>query len=211
MKDKNILNNVGKSVGNGSKATLPNGENLSDKIQQNKVNQGVNGTNKFQSSNNSSLGMDNSNDDKKETKSKEEQAVGNVASEALKTSLKASFPYIPQFVINKLVDSKLGQTLIERQLREIKTKMIFGIIGVVITVLLWLFIMSAMVALIMAPVAWIDDATSNIGDFFGKLGNWFTGDGWCVAGKCNQNAQAKYYEPLTSEIGDAFDKFVDFL
>ena len=55
MKDKNILNNVGKSVGNGSKATLPNGENLSDKIQQNKVNQGVNGTNKFQNSNNSSL------------------------------------------------------------------------------------------------------------------------------------------------------------
>lgn len=200
MKGKDVLNNAGKAMGNAGKATLPNGEKLSDKIQQNKVNQGVN-NNKQQNNNSSQNTNGKNNGEEEKPKSKAEQAAGDMASEALKKGLKAAFPYIPQFIINKLVDSKLGQSIIEKRLKGMKTKIMFGIIGVVATALMWLFLMSAMVTLIMAPIALIGDLIGGISDFFKSLGNWFSGDGWCASEEeCQQQAYEEYYEKLNKAI-----------
>ena len=134
MNNKNI-------VGNGSKATLPGGQNLSDKIQENKAKQTLNNINN--STVNKTGSIDNNVDKQNEqstnnkksdttnsVKSKADNVAKNIGSEALKKSLKAAFPYIPQFIINKLVDSNLGQEVIEKQLNNTKRKIIFAAIGI---------------------------------------------------------------------------------
>ena len=87
-----MLNNAGKAMGNASKATLPKGEKLSDKIQQSKVNQGVNSTNRTQNQSSFQNPSRGNNGEEEKPKSKVEQAAGDVASEALKKGLKAAFP-----------------------------------------------------------------------------------------------------------------------
>lgn len=191
-----------KIIGNASKATLPNGKKMEEFKKQpsfnsNKIN---NMTNKSSLQNSE---QENKASEEEKPKSKAEQVAGDVASEALKKSLKAAFPYIPQFIINKLVDSNLGQAVIEKQLKGMKIKIILGLIGVVATVLMWLFLMSAMVALIMAPVAFIGDALNGISSFFKSLGNWFIGNGWCATeGACQQLNEQEYYEKLTKAVNN---------
>ena len=110
MNDKKI-------VGNGSKATLPGGKKMDDYKKPPSYNSITNS--------NAMAGSENQNQSQKsdeKQKSKGEQVAQKASSEALKTSLKAAFPYIPQFIINKLVDSDLGQEVIEKQLKGIKRK-----------------------------------------------------------------------------------------
>lgn len=203
MNNKNI-------VGNGSKATLPGGQNLSDKIQENKTKQTLNNINN--STANKSNDIDENLEDQKETsnnkkdnstngKSKVDNAAQEVGSEALKKSLKAAFPYIPQFIINKLVDSKMGQEVIEKTLNKFKKKMIFFLIGAAGTVLMWLFLIVMLYSLFSGPIAFISDTVTGVGNFFKSVGNWFSGNGWCSTEEdCQSKNEYKYYEKLDAAV-----------
>lgn len=180
-----------KIVGNGSKATLPGGKKMEDFK---KGPQVKNNNNPLL--NNSDNGNNNDIEGKEKPRSKGEQLAQDVGSEAMKKSLKAAFPYIPQFIINRLVDSKLGQKVIEDTLKRTKKKMILILLGIAGTVLMWMFIIVLMLSIISGPVSFISDTTSNIGDFFEKLGNWFSGDGYCLNEVCQQNAEVEYYDKL---------------
>lgn len=199
-----------KIVGNGSKATLPGGQKLSDKIQENKTKQGLN-NNPNKKNNNNLNGNDNLNSNSKSStknqkgeekpKGKLDNAAQGLGSEALKKSLKAAFPYIPQFIINKLVDSKMGQALIEKTLNKTKKKIIFGIVAGVATVLMGLFFMVMVLTLILAPVALVSDFVKGIVGWFKSFGNWFIGKGWCATTEeCQQLNEGKYYEKLNDAV-----------
>ena len=134
-----------KIVGNGSKATLPGGKKMEDYKKPPSYNS-LTKTNAMAGSGNQPEQTEG------KQKSKGEQLAQNASSEALKASLKAAFPYIPQFIINKLVDSDLGQAAIEKSLKEVKKKIIFAVIGAVGTLLLWLFGLIMIFTLISAPI-----------------------------------------------------------
>ncbi len=207
MNNKNI-------VGNGSKATLPGGQKLSDKIQENKTKQGlnndtnsnvansVNGGEQSKGSDSSKKGQNNGEDKKK---NKVENVAQQAGSEALKKSLKAAFPYIPQFIINKLVDSKKGQEVIEKTLNKTKRKIIFGLLGTIATILMQIFIICAIVAAILSPVAAIKDTLGKVGDFFVSVWNIFKYGEYCSnEAACQEKLSNKYYEKLDSEVEKAF-------
>lgn len=192
-------------IGNGSKATLPDGKKMEDYKKPPTFNNQANINN---SSNNGDNSDPDSTENKKNNKSgeeekpknKAEQVGGQVASEALKKSLKAAFPIIPQFMINKLVDSKIGQEAIEKTLKGIKKKIILIGLGIAGTALMWIFTITMFFSLVAGPVAWVSDAISNIGTFFSSLGHWFIGDGWCSGAECQVNAEKDYYETLNKAV-----------
>lgn len=199
MNNKNI-------VGNGSKATLPGGQKLSDKIQENKTRQGLNNNISGNQSNNFG-GLKNKSPENGEEKkkSKVENIAQQAGSEALKKSLKAAFPYIPQFIINKLVDSKKGQEIIEKTLNKTKRKIIFGLIGTIATILMYTFLICAIVAAILSPVAGIKDALGSVGDFFVSVWNIFKYGEYCSdESACQEKLSNKYYEKLDSEVEKTF-------
>lgn len=191
-------------IGNGSKATLPNGQKLSDKIQENKTKQSINNANRNSVNNsigNNDLTNKNKENTQEQNKSSLDNAAQNIGSEALKKSLKAAFPYIPQFIINKLVDSKLGQEVIEKTLNKTKKKMIFLLIGAIGTVLMGLFFFVMIFTLISGPVAFINDVAEGVGNFFKSVGNWFSGKGWCSTEEdCQTKHEYKYYEKLDEAV-----------
>lgn len=205
MNNKNI-------VGNGSKATLPGGQNLSDKIQENKTKQTLNNINN--SNVNKTGSIDNNVDKQNEqstnnkksdttnsVKSKADNVAKNIGSEALKKSLKAAFPYIPQFIINKLVDSNLGQEVIEKQLNNTKRKIIFAAIGIAGTLLMWMFLIVMLYTLFSGPISFISDTVNGAGNFFKRVGNWFSGRGWCTTEEdCQSKSEYKYYKKLDAAV-----------
>lgn len=200
MNNKNI-------VGNGSKATLPGGQKLSDKIQENKTKQGINNNNVNNSNQTNSGESNNKKPENKGEKKKStvDNAAQQVGSEALKKSLKAAFPYIPQFIINKLVDSKMGQEVIEKTLNKTKRKIIFGLLGTVATLLMNMFLICAIAAAILSPVAGIKDALGKVGDFFVSVWNIFKYGEYCSdEAACQEKLSNKYYEKLDSAVEDAF-------
>lgn len=199
-----------KIVGNGSKATLPDGQKLSDKIQENKTKQGLN-NNPNKKNNNNLNGNDNLNSNSKSStknqkgeekpKGKLDNAAQGLGSEALKKSLKVAFPYIPQFIINKLVDSKMGQALIEKTLNKTKKKIIFGIILGAATFLMGILLIAMFFTLIMSPVALVTDFAKGVADFFTSVWNSVIGKGWCATTEeCQQLNEAKYYEKLNDAV-----------
>lgn len=177
-------------VGNGNKATLPGGKKIDDY----KKNQSINNENKLTNNSNEKK------DDKGNGENKKSNADNlgqNVASEATKKALKASFPYIPQFVINKLVDSNLGQKVIESTLNKTKRKMIFMLVATAGSTVFTLAIIAGFFALILGPVAWLADVVGGVADFFKSLGNWIIGKGWCpTEEECQNKAYTEYYEDL---------------
>ena len=199
MNNKNI-------VGNGSKATLPDGKNLSDKIQESRLKQGINNNvNSLNHNNSEGLGSKKNESEDKKKKSNAENVAQQAGSEALKKSLKAAFPYIPQFIINKLVDSKKGQEVIEKTLNKTKRKIIFGLLGTVATILMHTFLICAIVAAILSPVAGIKDALGKVGDFFVSVWNIFKYGEYCSdEAACQEKLSNKYYEKLDSTVEDAF-------
>lgn len=201
MNNKNI-------IGNGSKATLPGGQKLSDKIQENKTKQGVNNNisgkpSNFPSGDNSNNKKEENGEEKK--KSKVDNVASQVGSEALKKTLKTAFPYIPQFIINKLVDSKLGQEVIEKQLNKTKKKIIFGLLGTLATGLMHMFLICAIVAAILSPVAGIKDALDKAGKFFTSVWNIFKYGEYCASDEeCQEKLSIKYYDKLDSTVEKYF-------
>jgi len=210
LKGKNVLNNAGKAMGNASKATLPKGEKLSDKIQQSKVNQGVNNTNK------NSAGKKNDDANGKQQPNGKTSSglpdVQQMGTQAAKEALKKAAGVVPYTkwipkgirdkIIDKFMDSSAGQAMVEKGFKKVKMSLILGIIGTVGGLLMWLFLMAATLTLILAPIAWIGDLLSGIGEFFEKLGNWFSGDGWCVESACQQLAYEEYYDTLNKAIAN---------
>lgn len=201
MNNKNI-------VGNGSKATLPGGQKLSDKIQENKTKQNINNTNRNSLNNsigNNDLTNKNKENNQEQNKSKVDNAAQNMGSEALKKSLKAAFPYIPQFIINKLVDSKLGQEVIEKTLNKTKKKMIFAALGICLTLVFQILLLCVIAAAILSPVAGIKDALGKVGTFFTSVWNIFKYGEYCEdESACQEKLSNKYYDKLDSKVEDAF-------
>ena len=69
MKGKDLMKGVGQSVGNASKASLPNGEKLSEKVNKNKFAQASNvAANASKSKNNGEVDEENSQEPKGKTK-----------------------------------------------------------------------------------------------------------------------------------------------
>ena len=225
MKGGKIPSNAGKSIGNASKATLPNGEQLSDKIQKNKQNQRVNNPNNNSNQNNDAKKQQDSNnaEENKTQNSNNQQPQGktstglpnvqSMGTEAAKQALKTAAGVVPftkwipkgirDKIIDKFMDSSAGQAMVEKGFKKVKMTIMLAIVGFVASFLMTLFTIAAMATLAFAPVAWINDVINDIGKFFQKLGNWFSGDGWCVESECQQNEQAKYYEKLN----EAIDKY----
>lgn len=223
MNNKNI-------VGNGSKATLPGGQKLSDKIQENKTKQALNNNasgnqksgsanspinEKQQSSGNDASKSNQNNDEDK--KSKLDNAAQKTGTEAARVALKTaagSNPYtawipkgIRDKIVDKVVDSNLGQKAIEKQGKKLKTKMILILISVIGSILYGILMIAVIYTVLMAPIAWLKDATKGIGDFFASLGHWFIGEGWCpTEEECNNKASTKYYELLDEAIKKYNDK-----
>lgn len=196
----------GKKIsGNASKATLPGGQKLSDKIQENKVKQGLNNNQNKLSSNNIQDNVNGKENSKQNNKNDNKGKLANTAqglgSEALKKSLKAAFPVVPQFIINKLVDSKIGQALIEKTLTKTKNKIVFGLVAGVSTFLMFLLILAAFAAAIVSPLSFIGDVVKSIGDFFVSIWNSAIGKGWCATEtECQTANEEKYYEKLTEAL-----------
>lgn len=219
MKGKDLMKGVGQSVGNASKASLPNGEKLSEKVNQNKnkfAQASRDASNASKSKNNGEVDEENQEELGQDPKGKtktglpDTQGLGTAAAkEALKTAA-GVVPYtkwIPKAIrdkiIDKFMDSKLGQAMVEREIKKTKTMLIITICTTVASLLFYLFLMCAIFTLIFAPIAWINDALSGIGDFFASLGNWFGGNGWCSSNaECQQNNESIYYEKLTKAIND---------
>ena len=185
---------IKKIGGNGSKATLPGGKKMTDfkKNPQTKKNSNL-------LTNGSGNNINNGNEEK--PKSKGEQLAQNVGSEALKKSLKAAFPYIPQFVINKLVDSKLGQKVIEKTLNRTKKKMIFIIIGIVGMLFMGIFTVLMLYAIFAGPIMLVGEfagkVAHNAGVWFKSFGNFMIGNGWCHdEDSCNDSAESTYYKEI---------------
>ena len=221
MNNKNI-------VGNGSKATLPGGQKLSDKIQENKTKQGLNNniSGKTNSNNSNSSEKENASttksskgkgDNGENKKSKLDNATQQAGTEAARVALKtaaASNPYtawIPKGIrdklVDKVVDSKMGQKAIEKQGKKLKTKMILILISVIGSILYGILMIAVIYTVLMAPIAWLKDATKGIGDFFASLGHWFIGEGWCPTEEdCNNKASTNYYELLDEAIKKYNDK-----
>lgn len=196
----------GKKIsGNASKATLPGGQKLSDKIQENKVKQGLNNNQNKLSSNNIQDNVNGKENSKQNNKNDNKGKLANTAqglgSEALKKSLKAAFPVVPQFIINKLVDSKIGQALIEKTLTKTKNKIVFGLVVGVSTFLMFLLILAAFAAAIASPLSFIGDVVKSIGGFFVSIWNSAIGKGWCATEtECQTANEEKYYEKLTEAL-----------
>lgn len=218
MNNKNI-------VGNGSKATLPGGQKLSDKIQENKTKQGLNnnagGNQKSGNANSpinekqhsSSNGASKNNGEDK--KSKLDNVTQQAGTEAARTALKAfaaSAPYtawipkgIRDKIVDKVVDSKLGQEAIEKQGKKLKRQVVLALVGAVGATLLQTFLICAIVAAILSPVAGIKDALGNVGDFFVSVWNIFKYGEFCSSeSACQEKLSNKYYEKLDSKVEDAF-------
>ncbi len=212
MKGKNI-------VGNGSKATLPGGQNLSDKIQENKTKQGLN-NNQNKLNNASNFNMQNSSSDNEENngekkKSKTDQAIQQGGTEAARIALKtaaASNPYtawipkgIRDKIVDKVVDSNLGQKVIEKQGKKLKTKMIMIVISIVGSFVLSILLISTIAALILAPVSAINDTLKKTGDFFVSVWNIFKYGELCSSdAECQEKLSNKYYDKLNSSVENAF-------
>ena len=181
-----------KIMGNAGKATLPGGKKMSDFK---KLPQAAN-------KNSQTSGSNGDNKEAEEKKnSKADQLAKGVGSEALKKGLKTAFPYIPQFVINKLVDSKLGQEVIEKTLKKTKKKIIVVAICFVGSALLHLAMLAGFFALIAAPIAWLTDTIESVGDFFKSIWHWIEGKGFCpTEKKCQAEAEQDYYDTLKKKV-----------
>lgn len=192
--------NEKKMVGNGSKATLPGGKKMDDYKKPPSYNSITNS--------NAMAGSENQNQSQKsdeKQKSKGEQVAQKASSEALKTSLKAAFPYIPQFIINKLVDSDLGQEVIEKQLKGIKRKIMLYAAGIVAGIVGAILSVSIIMAAVLGPVGAISDALKNVGSFFASVGNLFVYGEFCSSKEaCQAKLGNKYYETLDKKVEEAF-------
>lgn len=211
MNNKNI-------IGNGSKATLPGGQKLSDKIQENKTKQGLNNNINSRNLNgnfNDTKSSKGNKDNSENKKSKLDNVTQQAGTEATRTALKAfaaSAPYtawipkgIRDKIVDKVVDSKLGQEAIEKQGKKLKRKVVFALIGAVGATLLQTFLICAIVAAILSPVAGIKDALGNVGDFFVSVWNIFKYGEFCSSeSACQEKLSNKYYEKLDSEVENAF-------
>ena len=215
-------------IGNGSKATLPGGQKLSDKIQENKTKQGLNNNvnGKANNGNNNLNEKENSNNAKsskgkeengENKKSKLDNATQQAGTEAARVALKtfaASNPYtswipkgIRDKIVDKIVDSKLGQSAIEKQGKKLKLQMVLVLVAVIGSILYGILMIAVIYTVLMAPIAWLKDATKGIGEFFASLGHWFIGEGFCPSEeKCNNKASTEYYELLNEAIKKYNDK-----
>lgn len=206
-------------IGNGSKATLPGGQKLSDKIQENKTKQGLNNNqnklnNRTPNENNDLENNKEQNSNKnsgEKGKSKTDNAIQQGGTEAARTALKAfaaSNPYtawIPKGIrdklVDKIVDSNLGQKVIEKQGKKLKMQIILIVIAIAGSILFGILMIAVIYTVLMAPFAWLSDATKGLANFFSSLGHWFSGDGWCESDSvCNKDAEEKYYDTLNKVI-----------
>ncbi|MBE6152097.1 MAG: M23 family metallopeptidase [Firmicutes bacterium] len=180
-------------------ASLPNGENLSDKINKNKFS-------KFLQKSN--------NDPNKKGKTKtglpDTQGLGTAAAkEALKKAADV-VPYtkwipkgIRDKIIDKFMDSKLGQSMVEREIKKVKMSLILLLVSVVGSFLFSLFMVCAILTLILSPVAFIQDVLASVGDFFLSLGNFVIGNGWCSSEEeCQADLRGFYYSDLKAHAND---------
>lgn len=199
-----------KIVGNGSKATLPGGQKLSDKIQENKVKNNI-GNNTSRGTNSTSTSSSNEQQGNQKGKSGLGSNAQAVGTEAAKEGLKKAAGTIPwtkwipkgirDKIIDKFMDSGAGQAAVEKTMKSIKNKIMLLVISAVGSLLLWLFGIVMIFTLISGPVAWISDALGAVGGFFASVGNWFAGNGWCASeGECQQNAEYQYYEKLNEAV-----------
>lgn len=190
-----------KIIGNGGKATLPGGKKMDD------FKKPPQAGNKNSLPNSLGGNKDVNNGEEKQ-KSKTDQIAQGVGSEALKKGLKTAFPYIPQFIINKLVDSNLGQKVIEKTLNKTKRKMIFMAISVAATLVLYLAIIAGFFALILGPIAWLLDVLGGVANFFRSIGHFIEGKGWCpTEAECQNKAENDYYETLKEKVKKYNEKF----
>lgn len=198
-----------KIVGNGSKATLPNGQNLSDKIQENKTKHNIENNNSRGTKGTSTA--NNNADNNEKTKSKGQQAAQATGTEAAKQALKTAAGTIPYTkwipkgirdkIIDKFMDSGMGQAAVEKGLRQIRTRMIMIIVAVAGSIIMSLLTFIALYAMVAAPVGWIAEALGEVGAWFASLGNWFSGKGWCpTEGECQDLAYKQYYEALDAAV-----------
>lgn len=210
----------GKKIsGNGSKATLPGGQNLSDKIQENKIKQGLNNNqNKPSNINNQNIQdstSDNKENDGGKKKSKVDNAIQQGGTEASRVALKtaaASNPYtgwipkgIRDKIVDKVVDSKLGQKVIEKEGKKLKRKMVMAIVGVVGSFLFSILMISAIAAAILSPVSAINDTLQKTGNFFVSVWNIFKYGEYCSSDKeCQEKLSNKYYDKLNSSVEITF-------
>lgn len=207
MKGQNIAKNLGKKVGNGSKATLPNGQKLSDKIKDNKTK------NKLGGAGNKKGGSDKSKNGK--DKQKKPGAMGDTAqqvgTEAAKQALKLAADVIPytkwipkgirDAIIDKFMDSGMGQAAVEKALKDTKNMLIMIIIINVASIIFFLIFIGAVFGVISAPVSFVTDAVDAVGDFFASVWNAIQGKGWCSSDAvCQADAQADYYEELKEVV-----------
>lgn len=212
MNNKNI-------VGNGSKATLPGDQKLSDKIQENKIKQGVNNNSNNISADrdsNDSSKLNNKKDNQNEEK-KSSNSGSKTGTETTRTALKKAAsvsPYtawipkgIRDKIVDKAVDSKLGKEAIEKQGKKLKRKMTLLLISIIGSILSGILMIAVLYAVFMSPISWVKDATKNIGSFITSFGNWFLGIGWCSsAEECNSDAANKYNELLDEALKKYNDK-----
>lgn len=211
MKGKNLASGAAKLKGNASKATLPNGEKLSNKIQQNKVNQGVNGANK-QKNNNANKKDSKNGKDKEKQEGKGKSGIGlpdvqSLGTEAAKEALKkaaGAIPYtkwipkgIRDKIIDKFMDSDAGQAAVEKGFKQVRTSIIIGLVGIVASLVMLLLQLSAVATLIMSPLAWIADILEAVGEAAWSFGNFVLGNGWCTDEQsCSEDLRAHYYSTL---------------
>lgn len=205
MKGKNIMGNAGK-------ATLPNGKKMDDFKKPPSFNSNINNNTSSQN------GDSKNNGEEENVKSKGTTSTGlpntqGMGTEAAKVALKqaaGAVPYtswipkgIRDKIIDKFMDSGAGQAMVEKSMKQIKTRIILAVIGAVGSVLMSIIFYVVIFSVIMAPVAWVDDALGGIGEFFASLVNWFGGSGWCATEEaCQEKAEYKYYEKLNNAVAN---------
>lgn len=92
--------------------------------------------------------------------------------------------------------------------QKIKTIIIAAICSLFIPIILIIIIIFGP---IMMAQQYIDDAKSEVGLFFEKVGNVLTLNGWCADsdGSCQKKSEQKYYEELNDVYNDYKDKGVE--
>lgn len=221
-------NNIAKNIGNAGKATLPNGENLSNKLQQNKMkqmgnknspiskssnNEENNNENNKKSNNSYNNNEDNSANQPKGTMPSGLPNVQGMGTEAAKEGLKTAAGAVPYTkwipkgirdkIIDKFMDSGAGQYLVDKTLKETRKKLILILVATVASVMMGLFTMAAMASLVLGPIAWVSEALNGWTNFWNSFGHWFSGDGWCPNdGECQIKAEEEYNKKLVKAIED---------
>lgn len=193
-------------------ATLPNGEKLSDKIQKNKIIQGLNNKNnankKDEDKKDKNKKSENENSGNKKNKpgdyDKESSREMARAAAKLAADSYPAISWVPKKlrdkIIDKIMDSGVVDNVLEIAAKRAKVIKTVAIIGAIIPIMMWLFLIAILVWLILSPLAFLLELLGNVLNFIISFGSFLLGFGWCVPGEnCNEDLSNYYYNRLNVE------------